>query len=111
MAYRTLAWVMALICGLAIPAGAATLTDGFSDQPIFQSDACEKLVNAMAKTPGVIARNITQESGIPAATTAPSQAGSIIAVDNAILVSVHGNAMVDNGMRNEKTYKKPPLPL
>ena len=96
---------MALICGLAIPAGAATSADGSFDQQIFQADAGEKPVNPMAKTPGVITRTVAakadvQENDLLAATTARSKPGSIIVVDNALLVSVHGNAMVDNGRRN-----------
>ena len=111
MAYRTLAWIMALICGLAIPAGAATSADGLFDQPIFQSDAGKNLVNTTAKTKGVITRNSAakadvQENGILAAATAHGQAGSIIAVDNALLVSVHGNALVDAGLGNATTYNK-----
>ena len=50
MAYRTLAWVIALICGLAIPAGAGTLGVVSFDEPIFQPGASEKLVNLRAKT-------------------------------------------------------------
>ena len=114
MTYRTYAWVMVLICGLAIPSGAATSADGSFDQQIFQAEAGEKLVNPMAKTPGVITRTVAakadlQENDLLAATTARSRPGSIIVVDNALLVSVHGNAMVDNGRRNmgnEQTYNK-----
>ncbi len=58
MTYRTLAWVMALIVGLAVPAGAASLAGGFFDEPIFQADAYKQLVNLRAKTRGVVARNI-----------------------------------------------------
>ena len=65
MAYRTLAWVMALIVGLAVPAGAATLAGGFFDEPIFQADAYEKLVNLRAKTRGVVARNIARKNRGP----------------------------------------------
>ena len=97
MAYPALAGIMVLICGLAIPAGAATLTDGLSDQ--------------VATTRGVItspmaAKAAVLSSDILAATTALNKAGSIIVVDNALLVSVHGNAMVDNGRRLEKTFNK-----
>jgi hypothetical protein len=105
---------MALICGLAIPAGAATSADSAFDQQIFQADACEKPVNPMAKIGGVITRTVAvkadvQESDLLAATTAPSKPGSIVVVDNALLVSVHGNAMVQNGRRNtgnEQTFNK-----
>ena len=114
MTYRTYAWVMALICGLAIPAGAATSADGSFDQQIFQADAGEKRVNPKAKTRGVITGTVAakaevQESDLLAATTARSRPGSIIVVDNALLVSVHGNAMVYNGRRNmgnEQTFNK-----
>jgi hypothetical protein len=95
MAYPTLAGVMVLICGLAILAGAASLTNGLSEQ--------------MATTQGVIPNPMAVKAAVLsndvlAATTALNKAGSIIVVDNALLVSVHGNAMVDNGMPIEKTY-------
>lgn len=110
MTYRTLAWLMALICGLAIPAGAATLGDGFFDQPIFPPHAYEQLANLRAETRGVIARNTVakdavQDRGMLAATTAKSKGG--IVVDNALLVSVNGNALVDKGLGNaHNTYNK-----
>jgi hypothetical protein len=90
MAYRTLAWVMALICGLAIPAGAGTLGSGFFDEPIFQPGAYEKLVNLRAKTRGEVGRNIAvntavQNSGIQASTPAHSKSGSIFSVEYALL--------------------------
>jgi hypothetical protein len=111
MGYWTLAWLMALICGVALPAGAATLAGGFFDEPIIPPHAYEKLVGTMAKTRGVMARNITAkaavpESGILAATTANSKAGSFHAVDNALLVSVNGNTTVNEGMGNRMTYNK-----
>ncbi len=114
MTYRTYALVMALICGLAIQAGPAFSAENSFEQQIFQPAAGEKPVNTLAQTPGVITRNlaaiaVVQENDVLAATTARSKAGSIIVVDNAILVSVHGNAMVSNGMGimgNEMTYTK-----
>jgi hypothetical protein len=111
MAYRTLAWVMALICGLAIPAGAGTLADGFFDQQIYPAEVGEKLVNTAAMTRGVITSTIgvkgeVLESGILAATTAQSNAASIIVADNALLVSVHGDTLVGKGKSIDKTYNK-----
>jgi len=105
MTYWTLAWLGALIFGLAIPAGAATLADGFFDEPIFPLHAYEQLVNIRAKTRGVIARNTAtktavQESGMLAATTPKSKVGNIMAVDNALLVSVSGNAGLDKPLGN-----------
>ncbi len=90
MTYRTLAWVMALICGLAIPSGAATSADDSSIQQIFQ--------------PALKAD--VQGNDLLAATTAQGEAGSIIVVDNALLVSVHGNAMLGNVRRLETTFNK-----
>ena len=103
MTYRTLAWVMALIVGLAVPAGAASLAGGFFDEPIFQADAYNQLVNLRAKTRGVAARNFAvktaaQNNDILAATT--GKGGSVI-VDNALLVSVNGNKLADQGRRND----------
>ena len=111
MRYRTLAWVMALICGLAIPAGAANLEGGFFDQPIFQPDAYEKLVSIKATTWGKVTRNIAlkasgQDRGILATTTGRGYTDSIIAVDNALLVSVNGNDLVAEGLAAEKTFNK-----
>lgn len=111
MAYWTLAWLMALICGLALPAGAATLAGSFFDEPIIPPHAYEKLVGTMAKTRGVIARNITAkaavpDSGILAAIPANSKAGGIHAVDNALLVSVNGNATGNESIGNRMTYNK-----
>ena len=65
MTYRTLAWVMALIVGLAVPAGAANLAGGFFDEPIFQADAYKQLVNLRAKTRGVVARNLRSKNRGP----------------------------------------------
>ena len=110
MTYRTLAWLMALICGLAIPAGAATLGGGFFDEPLFPPRAHEQLVNTRAQARGRIASNTAAKSavqgrGMLAATTAKSK-GSIV-VDNALLVSVNGNALVDKGLGSaHNTYNK-----
>ena len=67
----------------------------------------QKLVGVITGT--VAAKADVQDSNLLAATTARSKPGSIIVVDNALLVSVHGNAMVDNGRRNmgnEQTFNK-----
>ncbi len=97
MAYRTLAWVVALIVGLAVPAGAGTLASGFFDEPIFQADAYKQLVSIRAKTRGVAARNLAvktavQNNDILASTT--GKGGSVNIVDNALLVSVNGKWQV-----------------
>jgi hypothetical protein len=114
MTYRTLACIMAFICGLVIPAGAATSADGLFDQPILQPAVGEKLASTMV-TLRLTTRNVAGETGVLdsgtlAATTAQSKGGSIVVVDNALLVSVHGNAMVNSGpgsgMVNETTYNK-----
>jgi hypothetical protein len=99
MTYRTLVWVMALIVGLAVPAGAASLASGFFDEPIFQADAYNQLVNLRAKTRGEAARNFAvkaaaQNNDILAATT--GKGGSVI-VDNALLVSVNSDKLSDQG--------------
>ena len=101
MAYRTLAWVMALIVGLAVPAGAASLAGGFFDEPIFQADAYKQLVSLRAKTRGVAARNLAvktpvQNNDILASTT--GKGGSVNIVDNALLVTVNGNETGDKGI-------------
>ncbi len=109
MTYRTVAWVMALIVGLAVPAGAASLAGGFFDEPIFQADAYKQLVNLRTKTRGVVARNFAvktavQNDDILAATT--GKGGSVNVVDNALLVSVNGNEVADQGLSNGMTYNK-----
>ena len=108
MTYRTLAWAMALIVGLAVPAGAASLAGGFFDEPIFQADAYNQLVNLRAKTRGAVARNVAVKTGVQnndilAATTGK---GGVNVVDNALLVSVNGNKVADHGISNEMTYNK-----
>jgi hypothetical protein len=108
MTYRTLACVMALIVGLAVPAGAASLAGGFIDEPIFQADAYKQLVNLRAKTRGVVARNTGGETAIQnndilADTTGK---GGTFIVDNALLVSVNGNETGDNGISGVITYNK-----
>ena len=108
MTYRTVACVMALIVGLAVPAGAANLAGGFFDEPIFQADAYKQLVSLRAKTQGVVARTFAvktavQNNDILAATTGK---GGTFIVDNALLVSVNGNAVVDRGLDNANTYNK-----
>lgn len=109
MAYRTLAWVVALIVGLAAPASAGTLASGFFDEPIFQPDAYKQLVSIRAKTRGVVARNAggitaVQNNDILAATT--GKGGSFNIVDNALLVSVNGNMVADYGRARAMTYDK-----
>jgi hypothetical protein len=111
MTYRTLAWVMALICGLAVPAGGATLAGGFFDVPIFQPGAYAKLVSLKAKTRGVVARNIKVKAAVQAgamqdADMADSKGGGINIVDNALLVSVNGNEVVNTGLEQGMTYQK-----
>jgi hypothetical protein len=109
MTYRTMACVLALIVGLAVPAGAASLGGEFFDEPIFQPDAYKQLVNLRAKTRGVAARNVAvktaaQNNDILAATT--GKGGSVNIVDNALLVSVNGNKVADHGISNEMIYNK-----
>jgi hypothetical protein len=99
---------MALIVGLAVPAGAASLAGGFFDEPIFQADAYKQLVNLRTKTRGVVARNTggkteVQNNDILATTTGK---GGTFIIDNALLVSVNGNAVVDQGLGNPNTYNK-----
>ncbi len=91
---------MALICGLAIPAGGATLAGGFFDEPIFQPGAYEKLISMKVGTRGVVARNIKGKAEVQAgamldADMAESKGGGINIVDNALLVSVNGNEVVN----------------
>jgi hypothetical protein len=109
MTYRTMACVMALIVGLAVPAGAASFWGGFFDEPIFQSDAYKQLVNIKAKTRGVAARNFAvktaaQNNDVLAATA--GKGGSVNVVDNALLVSVNGNKVADQGITNGLSYDK-----
>jgi hypothetical protein len=111
MTYRTLAWVMVLICGLALPAGAASLAGGFFDEPIFQPGAYETLVSLRAKTRGVVTRNfaakaLVQDRALLTAPAALSKPGSLIAVDNALLVTVNGHETGDRGLSNATTYNK-----
>jgi len=107
MAYRTIAWAIAIIVGLAVPAGAGSLAGGFFDEPIFQADAYKQLVNIRAKTRVVVrtfaVKTADQNNDILAATTAK---GNSVIVDNALLVSVNGNAVVDRGLRHANTYNK-----
>ena len=109
MTYRTVACVMALIVGLAVPAGAASFLGGVFDEPIFQADAYKQLVNFRTKPRGVVARNFAVRAGaqnddILAATT--GKGGSVNIVDNALLVSVNGNETGNKGIRSGNNYNK-----